>query len=71
MNKLKKDAKKANQSIRNALRQHGVTVWMLADAYGASEGTMYRLFRHELDQDEQSRIISMIEAIAREHNNAD
>lgn len=57
---------KANKRIRLALQNSKVPVWMLADRYGKSENTMYRLFRHELDSTEQDRIIAMIKEIAQE-----
>lgn len=62
--------KRANERITKARQKHGVTVWMLADRYGKSENTMYRLFRHELPEDEQNRIIGMIEEIAKERDHA-
>ncbi|MBR3344540.1 MAG: hypothetical protein IKG34_10130 [Solobacterium sp.] len=57
-----------NIKIRQALRYHSVPVWKLADAYGKSENTMYRIFRHELPASEQERIIQMIEKIAKERS---
>lgn len=58
----------ANFRIKQALRYHAVPVWKLADVYGKAESTMYRLFRHELPDSEQERIIQMIEKIAKERN---
>ena len=66
-----KMSKRANERIEKARQKYGVTVWMLADRYGKSENTMYRLFRHELPPAEQERIIGMIEEIAKERDHAD
>lgn len=62
---------KTNKRIRTSLSLYGIPVWMLADRYGKSENTMYRLFRHELPEDEQDRIITMIEEIAQEKEHHD
>ena len=57
---------KANQKIRMALKENKVPVWMLADRFGKSENTLFRMLRHELEPKEQDRIISMIVEIVQE-----
>lgn len=54
--------KKANEEIRNEMKSHSVTFWMLADSLGVSEGTLYRWFRHELPNDKKEQILEKVKA---------
>lgn len=50
-----------NIAIREALKNNGLCLWNLEDLLGVSSMSVTRLMRHELSQDEQSRIIKLIE----------
>lgn len=50
-----------NISIRVAMMIHGLTQWDVAKSLGVSESTFYRMMRDELPEDEQKRIVSLIE----------
>ena len=50
-----------NISIRVAMMTHGLTQWDVAKSLGVSESTFYRMMRDELPEDEQKRIVSLIE----------
>lgn len=56
----------ANQKIREKAATLRVKLWEVADAYGLSDGNFSRKLRRELPEDEQQRILSIIEQIARE-----
>lgn len=60
--------KEKNVKIRQALRSYSIPIWQLADAYGKAESTMYRLFRHELPEAEQEKMIRLIEEIVKERS---
>lgn len=55
-----------NQEIRKKAMELHVRLWEVADAYGLSDGNFSRKLRRELPEDEQQRILSIIEQIARE-----
>ena len=40
---------------------HGLTQWDVAKILGVSESTFYRMMRDELPEDEQKRIVKLIE----------
>lgn len=50
-----------NIRIRVAMIQHNLKQWELAEKMGTSEASLSRMLRHELPEDEQSRIIKLIE----------
>ena len=50
-----------NMMIRKVMREHGLYQYQLADILNVNEGTICRWFRHELPEDEQKRIVSLIE----------
>lgn len=50
-----------NTRIRMKLMEHNVKIWELAKLLGVSEMTIYRRLREELPEEEQSKIISLIE----------
>lgn len=54
-----------NKAIREAAKEHGVKLWEIAEALGINDGNLSRKLRRELPDDEQERIISVIEEIAR------
>lgn len=52
---------KTNNDIRAALFEARMTQGDLADLLGVSESTLYRMFRKELPEKEQKRIVWIIE----------
>lgn len=50
-----------NRKIRNALKSNGLYLYNLGEILNVSEATITRMMRHELSQDEQARIIKLIE----------
>lgn len=54
----------ANIPIRTAAKTAGVFYWQIADALGMSEATFTRYLRHDLPEQEQARIIRIIEEIS-------
>lgn len=55
-----------NKRIRLAMGAHGLKQWEAAEALGILETSFSRKLRHELPEDEQNRIIAVIEQIATE-----
>ena len=53
-----------NCSVRNAAKEHGVKLWEIADDIGMNDGNLSRKLRHELPNDEQEKIVSIIISIA-------
>ena len=51
----------ANEKIKEALKNKGLRQWQLAEMLGISEQTICRRMRKELSQDEQEKMISIIE----------
>lgn len=50
-----------NKRIRKKMIDKGLKQWELARLMGISEATMYRKLRDELPEEEQDRIIQLIE----------
>ncbi len=57
---------KRNKKIRIALAVNGVSQWELARKMGISEFTLCRKLRDELPDDEQEKILSLIETEEKE-----
>lgn len=55
-----------NESIRRAAADAGLKLWQVAEAYGVNDGNFSRKLRHELPEDEQQKIIGIIERLAKE-----
>lgn len=53
--------KQNNMLIRQTLRLYGTPLWKLGRILGISESSVTRLMRDELPEEEQVRIISLIE----------
>lgn len=51
---------KANQRIREALKEAGLYQWELAILMGVCEATLQKRIRVELPEEEQDRIIELI-----------
>lgn len=58
-----------NMKIRKAASSHMVKHWEIASALGISENWFCRKLRTELPEEEQTRIIGIIEQIAAERGN--
>lgn len=56
-----KEQKKVNERLEKARRKAGMPIWKMAELAGVSETTMYRKMRHEMPEEEQGRIIALIE----------
>ena len=50
-----------NEAVRRALRVKNMAVWQLADLLGVSDNTLFRKLRHELPEEEQKKMINLIE----------
>lgn len=50
-----------NQTIRTALSAHDLKQWQLAELLNMNEFSLSRKLRHELPEDEQRQIVSLIE----------
>lgn len=57
-----------NKLIRTALFEHGIRQFELADAMGIHEQTLSRKLRHEIQPDEQRKIVEIIKEIAGKKN---
>ena len=56
---------KANMKIREKSRTNGVSLWQIADALGMQESAFSKKLRKELPEDEQERILSIIDNLAK------
>lgn len=61
---------KANEIIRAHAKKQGVKLWQLAAALNINDGNLSRKLRFELPGDEQKRILSIIDEIAAQKENA-
>lgn len=52
-----------NRDIRTAALKAGVKNWQIADKLGIHEGTFSRKLRYELNSEEKSKIINIIEEL--------
>lgn len=52
---------KANTRIREKVKESGLCLWQLADMLGISYDGLIRKLRHELPEEEQGYILSVIE----------
>ena len=54
----------SNEKIRQALKDHDVRQWELAEALKIGESVFSRMLRHGLSENEETYLLSVIEAIA-------
>ena len=54
---------KANQELRNKIKDSKVTHWKIADSMGISESTLVRLLRKELPNDKKKEIIKILKTL--------
>ena len=52
--------KLANEDIRTAAKEAGVSLWELADEMHISEPTLTRMLRHELSEDVKADLMASI-----------
>ena len=50
-----------NDAIKQKIAGAGLKQWQIADALNVNEGTLCRWLRHELTEDQRSRILEAIE----------
>lgn len=55
---------KANERIRSYAKQNKVKWWQVAESMQIQESALSRKLRHELPQDEVSKIMEVIDEIA-------
>ena len=53
--------KQNNMLIRQTLHRYGTPLWKLSRILGVSESSVTRLMRNELSEEEQNRIVCLIE----------
>lgn len=56
---------KANMKIREKARSSGVRLWQIADTLGMQESFFSKKLRKELPEDEQKRILNIIDDLAK------
>ena len=54
---------RANQDIRDMLKDNGLTQWALCKALGIGETTLYRRLRDELPEDQKQEYKKAIEML--------
>ena len=59
-----------NKEIRTAAKSAGVRLWEVAAAYGINDGTFSRKLRKELSQEENEKILAIIDRLAQERQEA-
>ncbi len=52
-----------NQKIRNYAKSKGVLLWEIAEIIGVNDGNFSRKLRRELSNEEQARIMRIIDEI--------
>jgi len=55
-----------NTRVHEERQKFGVFLWEIADRYGVSEATMYRILRKELPEETQNKIVQIIRDIVKE-----
>lgn len=57
-----------NEGIRRAIVRSGLCYWEVAQAYGCAESTFSRKLRHELSDDDKTRIHKIIAQLTKERD---
>lgn len=60
----RKSTTNANIRVRDKARENRVALWQVAEEYGLSESKFSIMLRHELSEDTQNELISIIDRIA-------
>lgn len=55
-----------NERIREYARRKGVRLWQIAEALEMHDSSFSKMLRHELPQDVQERIMSLIDRMSAE-----
>lgn len=53
-----------NDVIRNAAKAKGIRLWQIAEKLGVNDGNFSRKLRRELPEEEQRRILGIIEELS-------
>ncbi len=53
-----------NQEIRIKAKENGVRLWQIAEKLGVCDMTLTRKLRHELPEDEKTKILAIIDSIS-------
>lgn len=61
--------KKANEKIRTYASERGVYLWQIAKKLGMNDYTFSKKLRDELDEEIKTKILAIIDEIAREVEN--
>lgn len=56
----------ANVIIRTKAREKGIKLWQIADKLGINDGNLSRKLRKELPEAEQTKILNIINELAKE-----
>ena len=56
---------RANEKIRKRSKELGIPLWRVSDGYGKSYSWLIQKLRHELSDEEQAKMLSVIEEIAK------
>lgn len=64
-----KTLKRANEDIRKAIEEANLKYYLVANAYGLSDGNFTRLLRFEISKDKKEKIFKIIEDL--KQNQAD
>lgn len=57
---------KFNLAVRQAAEKHNLFMYQIAQIMGTSESTLVKKMRHEWSQEEQERVIKLIEDSVKE-----
>lgn len=54
-----------NQEIRSAAKNAGIRLWQIAEILGMNDGNFSRKLRRELPQEERTKILGIIDQLAK------
>ncbi len=54
----------ANEIIRTTAKQAGIKLWVIAEACGMTDSNFSRKLRHELPEEKQAEILSIIKRLS-------
>ena len=60
-----------NDVIRNAAKAKGIRLWQIAEKLGMNDGNFSRKLRRELPEEEQRRILGIIEELSAREGGGD
>lgn len=59
---------KSNNEIRSKAKEKGIKLWEIAEAMGMQDSAFSRKLRHELPEEEKTKILALIDEIAERRN---